>query len=70
MPYGDFSTLVWQEEFDGITLNNLTWQYEIGDGCPDLCGWEIMNNNTPIELTMPVYKMGVKNNRKTRKLRE
>ena len=38
-PTGDFSTLVWQEEFDGTALNSTIWQYEIGDGCPDLCGW-------------------------------
>ena len=31
--------MVWQEEFDGTALNSTIWQYEIGDGCPDLCGW-------------------------------
>ncbi len=29
--------LVWQDEFeDGISDD---WTFEIGDGCPDLCGW-------------------------------
>ncbi len=32
-------TLVWNDEFDGTTLNTDDWVYEIGDGCPNLCGW-------------------------------
>ncbi|MDH3708517.1 MAG: family 16 glycosylhydrolase [Cyclobacteriaceae bacterium] len=31
--------LVWSEEFDDATLNEDDWNYELGDGCPDLCGW-------------------------------
>lgn len=31
--------LVWQDEFNGETLNDADWTYEIGDGCPNLCGW-------------------------------
>jgi len=31
--------LVWQEEFDGITLNEKEWNFELGDGCPNICGW-------------------------------
>ena len=38
-PTGDFSTLVWQDEFDGNAVNSTTWRYAIGDGCPDICGW-------------------------------
>lgn len=38
-PTGDFSTLVWEEEFDGSSIDAATWSFEIGDGCPDLCGW-------------------------------
>lgn len=38
-PTGDFTTLVWEDEFDGNSLDTTTWSYEIGDGCPDLCGW-------------------------------
>lgn len=30
--------LVWQDEFEGTTLSN-DWVFEIGDGCPGLCGW-------------------------------
>lgn len=30
--------LVWQDEFDGNTLSS-DWVFELGDGCPDLCGW-------------------------------
>ena len=32
-------SLVWSDEFSGTSLNTDDWTYEIGDGCPDLCGW-------------------------------
>ena len=32
-------TLVWSDEFDGTTLDTTDWNYELGDGCPNLCGW-------------------------------
>ena len=32
-------TLVWADEFDGNELNLENWSFEIGDGCPNLCGW-------------------------------
>ncbi|MEH6407570.1 MAG: glycoside hydrolase family 16 protein [Leeuwenhoekiella sp.] len=32
-------TLVWEENFDGTSLNVKNWSYETGDGCPNLCGW-------------------------------
>ena len=35
----DGYTLLWQDEFNGSSLNTTYWNYEIGDGCPDLCGW-------------------------------
>ena len=31
--------LVWSDEFDGTELNLENWSFELGDGCPDLCGW-------------------------------
>jgi len=32
--------LVWSDEFDGNTLNQANWSYQIGDGCDiNLCGW-------------------------------
>jgi beta-glucanase (GH16 family) len=32
--------LVWEENFDGPTLNPLNWTYDIGDGCAiGNCGW-------------------------------
>ena len=31
-------TLVWQDEFNDGQLSS-DWTYEIGDGCPGLCGW-------------------------------
>ena len=33
------STLIWEDNFDGTTLNEKYWNFELGDGCPDLCGW-------------------------------
>jgi beta-glucanase (GH16 family) len=31
--------LVWSDEFDGPALDTTNWGYNLGDGCPDLCGW-------------------------------
>lgn len=32
--------LVWSDEFNGPGVPDSTkWSYDIGDGCPDLCGW-------------------------------
>ncbi|MFT5751628.1 MAG: beta-glucanase (GH16 family) [Dokdonia sp.] len=36
--------LIWSDEFDADTLNTAAWNYELGDGCPNLCGW---GNNEP-----------------------
>ena len=43
-------TLVWEENFDGNSLNEETWNFELGNGCPNLCGWgnnerQIYTNN-------------------------
>jgi len=37
--FGQNKELIWQEEFNGTTLNEDVWNYELGDGCPQLCGW-------------------------------
>ncbi|MDZ7743169.1 MAG: glycoside hydrolase family 16 protein [Bacteroidota bacterium] len=31
--------LAWQDEFNDLTINMSNWDFEIGDGCPNLCGW-------------------------------
>ncbi len=31
--------LVWADEFDGSELDLSKWSFQIGDGCPSLCGW-------------------------------
>ena len=31
--------LVWEENFNGKKLNEKVWNFETGDGCPNLCGW-------------------------------
>ena len=36
---GNSQTIIWEENFDGNQLNQSHWNYELGDGCPKLCGW-------------------------------
>ena len=31
--------LIWEENFNEKKLNESVWNYDIGDGCPNLCGW-------------------------------
>ncbi len=31
--------LVWSDEFSGSSLDTSKWEYQIGTGCPSLCGW-------------------------------
>lgn len=31
--------IIFEEDFNADTLNLEVWNYEEGDGCPDLCGW-------------------------------
>lgn len=33
------SFLRWSDEFDGTVLDTNFWSYQIGNGCPNLCGW-------------------------------
>ena len=32
-------SLVWADEFNGTELNEKDWSFQLGDGCPALCGW-------------------------------
>ncbi|WP_445457618.1 glycoside hydrolase family 16 protein [Flavobacterium sp. HNIBRBA15423] len=38
--------LVWEENFDGNQLNENVWNFELGNGCPNICGWG--NNESQI----------------------
>ncbi len=40
-PLGLFAQdfLRWSDEFNGTQLDTNFWEYQIGDGCPNLCGW-------------------------------
>ena len=31
--------IVFEDEFDGASLDTAKWNVELGDGCPDNCGW-------------------------------
>jgi len=31
--------LVWWDEFNGTAVDPAKWEFQIGDGCPGLCGW-------------------------------
>jgi beta-glucanase (GH16 family) len=31
--------LIWEENFNGKALNEKVWNYELGNGCPNICGW-------------------------------
>lgn len=31
--------LVWRDEFEGSSVNADFWSFEIGNGCPNVCGW-------------------------------
>jgi len=37
--FHDGYTMVWQDEFLGTELNETDWNYRIGNGCPNLCGF-------------------------------
>lgn len=30
---------IWQDEFDGSTIDSQKWGFDLGDGCPGNCGW-------------------------------
>lgn len=32
-------SLVWSDEFEGDALDGSNWNIEVGDGCPELCGF-------------------------------
>ncbi|MEJ2162305.1 MAG: glycoside hydrolase family 16 protein [Robiginitalea sp.] len=29
----------WADEFEGSELSSELWNYDLGDGCPEICGW-------------------------------
>jgi beta-glucanase (GH16 family) len=41
--------LVWSDEFDGAGVDPAKWSFQIGDGCPDLCGW----GNNELQYYLP-----------------
>jgi beta-glucanase (GH16 family) len=37
--FGQCWVQVWSDEFNGTSLDANNWSYDIGNGCPGLCGW-------------------------------
>ena len=33
------STIIFEENFDKNALDEAYWNYDLGNGCPNLCGW-------------------------------
>ena len=31
--------LIWEEHFNAKVLDSTVWNFEVGNGCPNLCGW-------------------------------
>jgi hypothetical protein len=50
-------TLIFEEQFDGTTLNEANWNYELGNGCPNICGWG--NNERQIYTCKSSAKSGL-----------
>ena len=46
--------MVWQENFSTSHLDTLVWNYELGNGCPNLCGW---GNNERQEYTRTNHQL-------------
>ena len=38
--------LIWEEHFNAKVLDSTVWNFEVGNGCPNLCGWR--NNEAQI----------------------
>lgn len=47
--------MTWSEEFNGSSLDLSVWTFEIGNGCPNLCGW---GNNELQYYTMENTSLG------------
>lgn len=46
--------LVWEENFNGNKLDEKMWNYELGNGCPNNCGW---GNNERQQYTKTNHKL-------------
>ena len=59
--------LVWEENFNGNQLDETVWNFELGNGCPNNCGWGnnekqvYTNNNHEVKdgyLVITIKKVG------------
>ncbi len=53
-----FGKLVWADEFETEQLDEKSWSYQTGNGCPELCGW---GNNEKEFYTNSANNVEVKN---------
>lgn len=37
--FAQCENLIWEEDFTGENLDLTNWTFDLGDGCPNLCGW-------------------------------
>ena len=49
--------VIFEDNFEGNSLNMDYWNYEEGDGCPNLCGWG--NNERQIYSRGQVLSFGI-----------
>lgn len=47
-------SLIWEEQFNASGLDEKVWNFEQGDGCPNLCGW---GNNERQQYTKTNHKL-------------
>ncbi|MBX9851615.1 MAG: family 16 glycosylhydrolase [Cytophagaceae bacterium] len=51
-------TEVWSDEFNGASLDLTKWNYDLGTGCPGLCGWGNNEKETYTNSTQNVNVTG------------
>lgn len=59
--------LIWSDEFNGAQLDQSKWKYDLGNGCPNLCGWgnaeiqDYTSNENNIRLSNGLLEIEARN---------